>query len=95
MRQLLARIDEELHARLKERAAAEGSSLNSLVVSILRAATIEETTPAGVRDRARRTGRLQVPPRPSYVPSWAEITEATSGAGKAVSDALAAERATR
>jgi antitoxin FitA len=31
MRQLIARIDDDLHRRLKERAAREGRSLNDLV----------------------------------------------------------------
>src|SRR5579884_3129290 len=38
VRQLITRLDDDLHARLRERAAAEGRSVNALVVEILAAA---------------------------------------------------------
>jgi plasmid stability protein len=35
MRQVIARLDDELHERLELKAAAEGRSLNSLIVEAL------------------------------------------------------------
>jgi plasmid stability protein len=42
MRQLIAWIDEDVHRRLKERAAREGRSLNDLVTDVLAAAADDE-----------------------------------------------------
>jgi plasmid stability protein len=95
VRQLITRLDDDLHARLKARAAAEGRSVNALVVEILAA----EVTPSNRRERLRRrakaAGWLVVPPRPDRAPSWEAVEEATRGAGTAVSEALEAERARR
>ncbi|MGH3322070.1 MAG: FitA-like ribbon-helix-helix domain-containing protein [Streptosporangiaceae bacterium] len=95
MRQLIARIDDDVHARLKARAAAEGRSLNALVVAALTAAAGEANSPRAVRARARSTGRLVLPPSPERPPSRDEAIAATRGAGRATSEALAAERAAR
>lgn len=95
MRQMIARMDDELHARLKERAAAEGRSVNALVVAVLEAAVAHESEPVGVRERARRSGQLVSPPPPARVPSREAVRRATRGAGTAASRALAAERAAR
>ncbi|HEY9392445.1 MAG TPA: hypothetical protein VIR27_22050 [Mycobacteriales bacterium] len=48
-----------------------------------------------VRARARATGRLVVPDQPSRVPSHDEIPEIGRLLGRAVSQALAAERKRR
>jgi antitoxin FitA len=95
MRQLITRLDDDLHARLKERAAAEGRSLNALIVEVLEDATASASARETIRQRARRTDRLVRPPRPSRVPSWSEVEAATGGTGTAVSEALGAERAAR
>jgi antitoxin FitA len=95
MRQLITRIDDRLHARLKERAAQQGRSLNAFVVEVLEQALAEERSRTGVRERARRTGRLVCPPPPERVPSRQAVEDATRGAGTIASEALAAERAVR
>src|SRR5690242_4509077 len=64
MRQLIARVDDDLHARLRERAAHEGRSVNTLVNEILAAAVAGGDRRTALRMRARATGRLVLPPRP-------------------------------
>jgi plasmid stability protein len=95
MRQLITRIDDRLHARLKERAAHQGRSLNALVVEMLEQVLAEEQSRMGVRERARRSGRLVCPPTPDHVPSRQAVEDATRGAGTMASEALAAARAAR
>lgn len=95
MRQLLARIDDDVHARLKEIAAAEGRSLNSLVAEVLSATAREGSTRETVTERARATGRLRTRPRPDHAPSYEDVRAATRGWGTTVSDALLAEREAR
>lgn len=92
MRQLIARIDDELHRRLKARARAEGRSLNALVTDALRAALAPDDDRQAVMARMEAAGWRVTPPLPAHVPSDDEIEAATRGAGSAVSDALAAER---
>lgn len=95
MKQLIARIDDSLHARLKQHAAEHGRSLNSLVVDVLEQAIADYQPRAGMRERARRSDRLVCPPGPARTPSWQEVEQATRGAGTAVSEALATDRASR
>ncbi|MCY7343305.1 MAG: type II toxin-antitoxin system HicB family antitoxin [Pseudonocardia sp.] len=95
MRQLITRIDDDLHTRLKELAGAEGTSMNALVVRALERVTgaaVDARTV--VHRRARDAGMLVVPPRPDRVPSRDEVIASTGGAGAAVSEALSAERDT-
>ena len=98
MRQLITRIDDGLHARLKDRARAAGTSVNALVVEALERLTVEAEDPrALVRRRARDAGMLAVPPvsdaPPSSIVGAREaVVAATRGAGTAVGEALAAER---
>lgn len=93
MRQLIARIDDDLHARLKRRAAAEGRSLNALVTEALEAAAPGGDLPADVRARATARGVLADFEPPDGAPSLADVLTLTRGWGTAVSDALSAERA--
>lgn len=95
MRQLVARVDDELHARLKARAAAEKRSLNSLVNEALRAALEPAGERARVRERLRRAGKLVVPPQPENPPTLDEAIESGRGAGTAVSEALEEDRNAR
>lgn len=95
MGQLLARIDDELHQRLKDRAAAEGRSLNALVTEILRRAVGDATPVELLRARLRAGDRLVEPPVPETIPTRDEVAEASRGAGTSVSEALAAERDAR
>ena len=89
------RIDDDLHAKLKRRAAQEGLSVNALVNEILAREVAAGDRRATLRMRARATGRLVLPQKTTRTPSRQEIESGTRGAGRAVSEALAAERAAR
>lgn len=95
MRQLIARIDDELHAQLKERARAEGRSLNALVTDLLAAGLARHDARRALRQRLRAAGRLVEPPRPAHVLPMDEVLELNRGSGAAVSEALEAERKAR
>jgi len=97
MRQVITRIDDELHARLKRQAAAEGRSVNALVVDALRALTSDAVSPRdAVRTQAeQRDVRVAPPPPRRQVPSRRTVANATRGAGRVASKALTAERAAR
>lgn len=99
MRQLIARIDDDLHRRLKERATREGRSLNELVTEVLAAAADDEA--ASFRRRLDRAG-LRVLPPVSPVPGQRvdpdqedDRADEDAGAGEAVLEALLAERDAR
>lgn len=91
-RQLIARIDDELHAQLKARAASEGRSLNDLVTEALARIVAEADEKAVLTARMRRLGLLARPDDPGPQPTRDAVIEATRGSGTAVSDALRAER---
>lgn len=94
-RQLITRIDEELHRKLKALAADEGRSLNALVTEILSGAVGGTDGRALVRARADAIG-IRVVPRPERRPPSREAAiAATRGAGTAVSAALSEERSRR
>ena len=92
VRQLLARIDDDLHRRLKRRAAAEGRSLNAMVNEILRDAVARQNGPDLLRARLIALGRLADVPRPRKALSRNAAIALTRGAGDAVSRALAEDR---
>jgi plasmid stability protein len=103
MRQLIARIDDDLHRRLKERAAREGRSLNDLVTEALAAAADDES--AAFRRRLARSGLRVFPPGPP-VPDQRigpeqggddpdDVDDGDLGARDAVLEALLAERDVR
>lgn len=95
MRQLISRIDDRLHARLKERARDEGRSMNSLVTELIERGLEGTDARARLKARLRAEGRLVEPPRPKRVPTWEEVVAAGKGVGTAVSDALREDRAKR
>lgn len=97
MKQLIARIDDRLHARLKARAQAEGRSMNALVNEALEDAAPELSRREQLRERLRTAGRLVEPPAPEGpVPTMDEVLELTRGdAGRAILEALEADRASR
>lgn len=96
MKQLIARIDDRLHARLKERARIEGRSLNALVTEALKQAAPELSPRERFRERLRAMGRLYEPPDPPRPTiSREEVIARTRGAGRAVLDALDADRGPR
>jgi hypothetical protein len=95
VRQLITRVEDDLHGRLKEAATARGLSVNAFVVDVLNSAVGQATTRDAVRRRAAATGRHAVPPAPEATPGWDEVVAAGIDAGTAVSEALADERAGR
>ncbi len=92
---MITRLDDELHARLKARAAAEDRSVNDLVIAALTASLDEPPTRRAIRDRAWASGRLVVPDPPARTPDPAEVEQSTRGFGDAVSAALDEERSAR
>jgi plasmid stability protein len=96
MRQLITRIDDDLHQRLKVRAAAESRSVNALVTELLREAVSQADSRAALRERLRAAGLEVVLPRPRRrPPSRDAVIASTRGAGRAVSEALEADRNAR
>lgn len=95
MKQLITRIGDGLHGRLKDRAAAEGRSMNALVTEALEAAAPELDAREQVRARMLAAGALVVFPTPEDVPTMEEVLALTRGAGPVASEALEAERAAR
>lgn len=96
MRQLLTRIDDALHARLKERAREEGRSMNAVVTAILEEAVPDETARERLRRRLRAEGRLVEIEIPGDAPSLEEVREMLRGdTGRAVLAALEEDRAAR
>jgi plasmid stability protein len=92
MRQLITRIDDDLHTGLKRRAAVEGRSVNAMVKDILRRAVVTHDERELVRARMRALGRLAFIPRPRAVPARRAMSRLTKGLGTSVSRALAEER---
>jgi plasmid stability protein len=92
MRQMITRLDDGLHARLKAKAAADGRSANDLVVEAISRILGEASPRQVVRARLAAKGKLMVPPRPAQIPTRKEAWAAGRGAGTAVSEALEAER---
>lgn len=91
MRQLIARVDDDLHARLKAKAKTEGRSLNALVNEVLQAVAAEEETPQErLRRRAAKLGIELIPWGPSD-DRLDEFIESTKGMGT-ISQEILAER---
>ncbi len=95
VRQLIARVDDDLHARLKAKAKAEGRSLNALVNDALRAVAAEEETPGQrLLRRAAELGIDLIPWGPS-IDEEDEFIASTKGAGTASQEILAEREARR
>lgn len=90
MKQLIARIDDDLHRRLKERAAEQDRSLNDLISSVLAAAVSDDS--ASIRHRIETSGLRVFPPQSSVPVDRTAAVDTRPGAGRAVSDALFADR---
>jgi plasmid stability protein len=96
MKQLITRMDDSLHRRLKDRAKAEGRSLNALVTDLLETNVSDGDPRIRLRARVEALGlRVEVPRPRGRIPSLDEAIRSTSGAGTAVSEALQAERNAR
>jgi plasmid stability protein len=91
MRQLITRLDEQLLAKLKKRAAAEGRSVNALVNDILASQVADRSPKAELRLRGAE--HIVRPPRPTRIPTRESLRRASRGWGAAVSEALMEERA--
>ena len=96
MRQLIARIDDSLHARLKARAHDEGCSVNKLVTGILEEAVPDESPRERLRRRLRAEGRLVEIEASPNAPTRDEVIEMLRGdAGRAVLAAFEEDRKKR
>lgn len=92
MRQLITRIDDDLHERLKARAVREGRSVNALVTELLESVLAAADERGVVRARAKAAGLAVVLPPRKRPPSRDAAIALTKGAGRAASRALAKER---
>lgn len=89
MRQMITRLDDDLHEALKRKAKAEGRSLNAFVVETLEGTVEREIPGEEALARLRAAGWLSdAPPPDGPIPTWEEVREITRGSGSAVSDAL-------
>lgn len=91
---MITRLDDELHARLKARAAAEGRSLNDLTVEALSALVSTPLTRAELRERLRNAGRLVLPEGPANAarPDLDVARAEWARSGRAILEALEADR---
>ena len=88
MRQLITRVDDELHDRVKERARSEGLSVNAYVNRLLAQAVLADDRRGELERRIAAAG-LTVHVMPSKVPPpRADVIARTRGAGTAGSEAL-------
>jgi plasmid stability protein len=95
MRQILTRVDDDLHARLKARAAAEGRSMNELMIEALqRQLDAGDDPKARLRARLAARGMLAQPSTPPPTSGLSRdegrslAIEELRGAGDAVLEAL-------
>lgn len=98
MRQLITRIDDELHARLKRRAAADGRSLNSLAAEALEAVASGPAHPdVQLRRRAGQRGVSLVlaPGRGGQAAERAAMIEELRGVGPLVDELIDEDRGPR
>jgi plasmid stability protein len=97
MKQLITRIDDDLHARLKRRAASEGRSVNALVTEALEVAVEPEDARTELRRRAAARGiKLHRHDAPPPDPARrAALIARLRGSGAILSDLLEEDRADR
>lgn len=95
MRQLITRIDDDLHARVKERARMEGKSVNAYVTGILSDSVRPLDTKARLLERLRADSALVVPTVTGTPPERDEVIEGLRGASDVVLAAIEAGRAPR
>ena len=95
VRQLITRLDDELHLRLKEKARGVGKSVNSYVTEVLREAVSRDDAKARLKERLRDEGRLVVPPVSGAPPGRAEVIAQLRGASDVVLESIDSGRAPR
>ncbi|MGH3718502.1 MAG: FitA-like ribbon-helix-helix domain-containing protein [Pseudonocardiaceae bacterium] len=75
MKQLISRIDDDLHQRLKRRATQEGRSLNDFVAEVLARAVADERE--SFARLLERSGLRVLPPAPTQQhPSLDDVLDA-------------------
>ena len=77
VRQLITRIDDDLHEQLKARAAAEGRSMNAYVTDVLTRA-VRSGERHVIRALLAREGLLSAPPRPASAPTLEDVLALTA-----------------
>lgn len=94
MRQLITRIDARLHEKLKQRAAVEGRSMNTVVTDLIEKGLAAHDSRAQWRARLKELGLLVEPPRPpGPVPTLEELRKRIGPEGaRAVIEAFEADR---
>jgi plasmid stability protein len=95
VKQLITRIDDQLHRQLKALAAREGRSVNALVTDLLSRGVSANDERATVRARAETAGLRVEPELDRKPPSRRQAIAATRGSGRAASEALASDRLSR
>jgi plasmid stability protein len=101
MKQLLLRVPEDLHQRIRARAAREGRSMNAVAGAMLDAATDADlsappTPQERLRARARALGMLsEVPARPVSKAERDRIIASTRGIGKVLDRIITEDREDR
>lgn len=85
---MITRLDDELHARVKAKAEAEGRSVNELVTELLRAAVEAEESPTELKQRLIAEGKLMSFEPEGVAPGRDELEQKSQGWGTAVSEAL-------
>ncbi|OXM61549.1 MULTISPECIES: toxin-antitoxin system HicB family antitoxin [Amycolatopsis] len=88
MRQMITRIDDELHARVKAKAEAEGRSVNEFVTELLKAAVDRPESRAERKRRLLAEGKIVSFAPEGPVPTREQLDEVLKGSGTAVSEAL-------
>ncbi|GAA3822932.1 HicB-like protein involved in pilus formation [Amycolatopsis thermoflava] len=88
MRQMITRLDDDLHARVKAKAEAEGRSVNEFVTEILKAAVDRPESRRERKQRLLADGKLVAFAPDGPVPTRAQLDEALRGSGTSVSEAL-------
>lgn len=89
MKQLITRIEESLHRKLKAKAGAEGRSVNDLVTELIRREVGAITERDAFRTTLMAAGLLVVSPKPQgRGPSLSDVLDANRGSGPVVSEYL-------
>jgi plasmid stability protein len=88
VKQLITRLDDDLHAQLKAAAEAEGRSMNDLVIELVRSKVRRTETPQEWKKRLVAEGKLVVFEPEGEAPGLDELERLSRGWGTAVSEAL-------
>ena len=93
MKQLISRLPDDLHARLKAKAADEGRSMNEIVTQALREAVGAASESERVDARMERLGLHDWPGEVATpVPYLDDVLRRNEGSGTAVSEQLERSR---